>query len=358
MKETNPPPGQGLLIPPWILTSAGASAALVAIGYLVEAARDRLLGVELHYNVAMADYGLVGARFFVDLITLLFRTVGLHPVITGIVLVAATLTALAALRFRDRTLTLRGVMVRFLIILLLLGVKAIAFDIPTALIENVLVERADLSHSFDASPLLDWRTRSMWQSIICAHAGPEARLTDLCKGQPTARHHLESLFLVNVAITLGLLVWAATLLQDSSNIRGLTRFATLAFLTARTIVVVALAIVLLALPYQYGKLVVSTSFNEVVIHFTDDETKQSSAPAAAPAGTAGEQPPVPESPLLAERRQLESRALLLAGTTELLTLYYPEEDIVREVSRHDIESIKVFPPHDVLSEHIARTVHN
>jgi hypothetical protein len=351
-------PSQGLLVPRWILTSAGASAALVAVGYLVEAARDRLLGVELHYNVAVADYGLVGARFFVDLITLLLRTIGLHPVITGIVLIATTIAALALLRFRSHEITLRGLIVRSLVIILLLGMKAVAFDIPTALIENVLVERADASRSFDASPLLDWRTRALWRSILCAHAGGAANVKAVCQGQESAPHHLESIFLINVALTLVLLIWAVTLLNDSSRIRGETRFATLAFLTARTVVALALAIVLLALPYQYGKLVASTSFNEVVLHFADESPQESPAQQAAPAAIVAAQPepqPPVERPSEVERRQLESRALLLASTTDLLTLYYPDEDIVREVSRHDIQSIKVYPPHDVLVDHIAKS---
>src|SRR5436853_2415674 len=138
--------GSGSTGPPsWILTSAGASAALVTLGYLVQAARDHLLGVELRANLTLADFGLVGARFLVDVITLVLRTIGLHPLLTPAVILLAGLLLFWWLRRDHEALTPAGITLRLMIIVLVLVGKAVVFDVPTALIENVLVERVDVN---------------------------------------------------------------------------------------------------------------------------------------------------------------------------------------------------------------------
>ena len=55
-------------IPAWLLSSAGASALLVAFGYLVEVSRDELLGVALRDNVTLPEYGVSGARFLINVL--------------------------------------------------------------------------------------------------------------------------------------------------------------------------------------------------------------------------------------------------------------------------------------------------
>jgi hypothetical protein len=340
-------------VPAWLLSSAGVSALLVAFGYLVEAARDHLLGVELRGNVALAEYGLVGARFIVNVITLGFRWIGLHPVITGgLIVLALAIAFFVARRRLTVELTPQKILLRFMIILLLLLGKAAFLDVPAALIENVLIDRTDPKRAFDAAPFLVGRTTALWTTVICAHAKQTRDAGLRCGSGASAQRELEGLFLFNGIATLILLVWTLSL-SLPVTLDVIDRQWRTVLVAVRAVTWTALMVAVVALPYHYGKLVAPTRFREVVVNF-----KSVARGAPAPIVVAPPLPP-PETDRTDSgsgdpREELTKPALLLTANASVLTLYYRSDDLVRELSRSDVESITVYPAVDVLQVHMDR----
>jgi hypothetical protein len=361
-------------LPAWLLSSAGASALLVAFGYLVEVARDELLGVALRDNITLAEYGVSGARFLVNVLTLAFRIIALHPVVAFSVVVVMTAVALAAGRLiwlkEARSPRPGAVVLQLVLILILLLAKAAALDIPAAIIDNVLIERTDPYRAFDASPAVNFITQKYWQTVICAHATRAAEAGLKC--QPgAAKRTLENLFLLNCVITVFAATWTLTLAAMTFAEATAKWQSTIS--AARALAWFAVLVSVIALPYNYGKTVASTSFKQVNIYFrtsgngsaqsrettvaaNSDPSSVTDATQGADlttVGTAGETS-APTSPPLNERDELTGPALLLTGNANVVTLYYLGDDLIREVSRTDIEHIKIRPALDVLQLHMDR----
>lgn len=362
-------------IPSWILSSAGASALLITFGYLVEAARDHLLGVAIRENVTLAEYGLAGARFVVNVITLAFRWMGLHPVLAGALALFFVAIGIVTARISKDRLGAVWVHVGVAIILLLLLLKAAFIDVPSALIENVLIERTEPTRVFDATPVLNGQTQKLWQRLICAHASQTSD-TDLNCGPPgTARRALELIFLLNVLITVVLCILARNLMEAGARVDGVVR-STLT--TTQIVTWTALSVGIVALPYHYGKMVAPTVFSQAIVNFkTSDgkppgtavgsaavapaESAASGAPSSIAAKSATQplmstsnQAPEEELQPRDSRERLREPALLLTANANVLTLYYQRDDLVRQLSRTDVESITLYPPRDVLQVHMDR----
>ncbi|HYK03763.1 MAG TPA: hypothetical protein VE974_18540 [Thermoanaerobaculia bacterium] len=381
-------------LPAWLLSSAGASALLVAFGYLVELSRDQLLGIALRDNVTLAEYGVSGARFLVNVITLAFRLVALHPLMTLSAFLIVSVIAIAAGRLsrarQRKSSTPGGTLLQLISILLLFLGKAALFDIPPALIENVLIEATDPHRQFDASPVVNSITQQYWKKMICAHAtrGGEAGME--CEDNYRARRTLENLFLLNAFITVVMAAW--TLSLTTQQFDSVTKVRQACIAAARAAASLSVLVAVIALPYQYGKLVAPTTFKQVSVHFKPNAEvglnpgnpgRDVMATDLPPADETRPVPIVPESvshtqrstPLEADgassavpgrepsvmrrsdsRDELTQPALLLTGNANVVTLYYIKEDLIRELSRSDIEHIAVRPGRDVLQLHMDRTL--
>ncbi|HEX6177750.1 MAG TPA: hypothetical protein VF057_05285, partial [Thermoanaerobaculia bacterium] len=144
----------------WLWSSLGFAGALLAVGYIVDSARGRLLGIQLAGSQSPLDYTFEGARFFADCFNLLQErggTIGLVAflIVLFVVVVAFVLRRLKRVPNVPFTPLVRISLLAFVVIALI--VKWARYDLPFAYIDDVLVVAKERTFA-DAPALIRLRT--------------------------------------------------------------------------------------------------------------------------------------------------------------------------------------------------------
>jgi hypothetical protein len=244
------------------ISSAGVLGLLTAIGYLIEAARENLLGVTLPGAHSADEYVTAGGEFFAFLLGLLWRHLSISIAGLAIAIVAAVVINLLRqrlLRFANRTMWT----IAFVALIAAISIKSFMFDHPYISMSGLLAQpplcetavlQGDARRQHDA-----------WEQFLCSRNDLTLSSRIGCREATFERTlgmtkhgglSIEQAFLINVMLTLFLSYLSLALYLSNAS----REYSMAALALLRIVLVGAVVINLLALPYVYGKVVRRTSF--------------------------------------------------------------------------------------------------
>jgi hypothetical protein len=267
----------------WLVTSAGLTGTLIAIGYIVYSAHAEFLGMIVH-DLTATEYLRVAGGFllavtlqYVTLAGDLWDGVATHWVLAvGALIIAGTVAYVvrgAGLRAKLRSvrswcMRLRPYTCALATLVMLLSVaKAAYFDLPAAHISGVLLGAIECNKNWNLPVGIENRTTKLWHDIVCSRAMPllagqsSAASGCSCEDQETHLRRLRRGFVAAVSWA-GLLIAASVVLARwaiRAEWRGFEGTgAARAFILAMAVLgVVNIALV----PYYYGKVLYPTRFS-------------------------------------------------------------------------------------------------
>jgi hypothetical protein len=306
----------------WLISSVGIAGIFVASGYIVQSAQESLLGIDLGTHASVGDYSLLGARFFVDVFTVVYRRLATRIWPLLVLAAAGAFAAYILAKVRSKA-SRTGETVLLGLLALSLGVKWVYFDLPPGQIQDVLSTRVELQRAFRGSRVVAGRAEEAWEHFFCSRAATDV-FGRQCGEEPEWHEAvLENTFLINVALTTLLATLTIVTLRSAAD--APERVPSAALLT-RAAALAMLFVGLVALPYTYGKVIRSTRFSSVNIEFD-----------------------VPSNTAASERYRA---ALLLSKTADDVTFWDKADDRVWEVPRAKVVRILTFHREDVVTAHM------
>lgn len=257
-----------------ILSSAGVVGLLVAIGYVVDAAQQNLLGIDISDVHDTADYALLGGGFFIDIL----RVMSEHTVIVGVLITLITVAAILADRLRlrvGRRWPVAPWFVGLIAIVIAYSVKTLLLDVPYMRMSDLL-NKPPICEGSARTQQERWE-HDTWERFVCGRSKRDPTLNQRLEAnrihcsqdftwsawqrskQPLAaafqsRLSIAQEFTINLFLT-GFLTYCVLLLYTTATAAGLSSLATNVL---RVGLLALMGVNVLALPYIYGKVIRGT----------------------------------------------------------------------------------------------------
>jgi hypothetical protein len=309
-----------------ILSSAGIIGVLVAVGYLVEAARESLLGITLPAAHSTSEYASTGGEFFVAVLGLMWREVAVTLVCFAVIVAVA----LAASRARSKIPPGRkSWLAACAAVVLLFSLKALWLDRPYVSMSDLLTQPP----LCDTAKLTEdeQRQHAAWERFMCSKNDASLQNRIRCTaprwlrfvpGSAKTKHgrlSIEQEFTINLFAT-GLLAYFAIALYASP---GAQSQSPVVAVLLRLLLLLITVINILALPFIYGKVIRSTRFpsGQIVFETIDQDMK-----------------PVASS----------KAVLLIAADDKNVTAYDLEEHEFLQLSRNRVRTITASGSEDIV----------
>ncbi len=324
-----------------VLSSIGATGVLIGLGYIVAYSREHLLGIDITRATTTADYAAIGARFFADVIVLMYRNAADNGWLLGVVFAVMVVSLLAARRMivlppvRFRSVYLFAV-------LILLVAKIAYYDIPFVLRSDVLLLEIDYSGTVGLPKRLDRHAVVLWKDFACRHDADYKCDVD------KATKNLNSFFFQNVVAT-AIVTYLALLFLRRNRQRSRSEAEAsepLGGLSIPLVTSFVLLVGVLAVPFTYGRAVWDARMPRVIVTFRPPQ-----GVAATPTSGEGLNEPIKETVETSSDQIKVDVFPLLLGADDKIVLVY-DRDMVIEYLRTDIDSLQMTGTGDLIGEHI------
>jgi hypothetical protein len=343
---------------PAVISSIGVAGVLTGVGYVVQNARDSLLGINLVTSHTTADYVALGGEFMLDAITVTW----LHWIIalSGVVAIVGIGVVTAIVLNRPKTVLWQRVFwtLGFVALTLFYILKSRWLDLPYVRMTDLL-EKPPVC---ETASVRQAREHDIWERFLCSRndatlhkligekiqidcsevpgnlmlldradlkTGSLRRTANSLKGKIHSKFSIEQEFTFNL-FGAALITYLALILCFSPVMR------TVSLLTATLLRIVLLTMVIvdaITLPVVYGKVILNTRFPSGRIIYEGIAAKK-------------------DDPTTLQATPRNSACLVLSSDDKFVTFYDIENNIFVQVKRDKVYSIQANETADLIATRI------
>jgi hypothetical protein len=339
----------------WLISAAGITGTFAALGYVVRAAQEDLLGVST-YDPNRAGYFLAAGDFIRQTVFLLLN----WPTLVAVCLTSLIISVLEIGRRRTRFVQERQSLLAIALVIACSAHLAV-FVLPTGPINNVLFSSVCLKDRiFEIPSLMAGRTQTVWTNVVCSRTVKE--IVPGCGGRAPEEYTSDLRDTYVWAVLSALLLW-----MTGWRILGLSKPGAAVPLKwwsiipsdwSRALLIVSLITISFGISYLYGKTIRSTEFPVVAVDFAKDSVVAGRNGVGAPMAkrNSSSQQLTEESATEAmstKTGEAPRKFYMLSDNGQTTVLYEPKNDVTWFVRNSAITAERMSSTYDLVRERIS-----